>query len=88
MSVFQSAMFPFSGYRRKRNYDRSATKKNARLRRAFQKIIPLKRRGYQPWRVSENWLFVSVVQFNCDGDTRAQLTRDCVLRTSDVMLIS
>ena len=81
-------MFPFSGSRRKRNYDRCSIKKNARRRRAFQKVILLKRRYYQPWRVSENWLFVSVVQFNCDGETRAQLTRDCVLRTNDVMLIS
>ncbi|QTK82275.1 Hypothetical protein AT6N2_L1513 [Agrobacterium tumefaciens] len=63
------------------------TKTHAR-RRALGKDIALNRLGNQPWRVSENWLLLSVVQFNCDGDTRAQLTRDCVLRTSDVMLIS
>lgn len=39
-------------------------------------------------RRSEKFDPVSVVQFSCSGETSAQLTRDWVLRTSEVMLIS
>ena len=42
----------------------------------------------QPRRLSENWAPLSWVQFSCLGVTSEQLTRDWVLRTSDVMLIS
>lgn len=42
----------------------------------------------QERRVRVNWPPESEVQLSCEGVTRAQLTRDCVLRTSDVRLIS
>jgi hypothetical protein len=42
----------------------------------------------QPRRVSENCAPLSWVQFSWPCETSAQLTRDWVLRTSEVMLIS
>ena len=42
----------------------------------------------RPWNLKLVRVPLSAVQFSCVGDTSAQLTRDWVLRTSEVMLIS